>query len=119
MNVSEKIKYIYDEIENNNVDNNYIIKYIHLKNIKYTENNNGLFVNLSKIDDKHVDILYKYIHEKSYNIFEQEREEIILKCIEITNKNTNKTIDKSKIKYKQIKNLSKIDLEIIELSKTI
>ena len=33
--------------------------------------------------------------------------------------NTNKTKDKSKIKYKQIENLSKIDLEIIELSKTI
>ena len=65
MNKEEKIKYIYDEIENNNVDNNYIIKYIHLKNIKYTENNNGLFVNLSKIDNEHIDILYKYIHEKS------------------------------------------------------
>jgi len=119
MNVSEKIKYIYDEIENNNVDNNYIIKYIHLKNIKYTENNNGLFVNLSKIDDKHIDILYKYIHEKSYNIFEQEREEIISNCIEITNKNKNKNKMNIIKTYKQIENLSDIDIQIIELSKTI
>ena len=117
MNKEEKIKYIYDEIENNNVDNNYIIKYIHLKNIKYTENNNGLFVNLSKIDDEHIDILYKYIHEKSYNIFEQEREEIILNYTQITNKN--KTNEKNKKTYKQMENLSDIDLQIIEYSKTI
>ena len=117
MDQEEKIKYIYDEIQNNNVDNDYIIKYIHLKNIKYTENNNGIFINLSKIDDIHIDILYKYINEKSYNVFEEERDEIILNYMQIAN--TNKTIDKSKIKYKQIKNLSDIDLEIIELSKTI
>jgi len=117
MDQGEKIKYIYDEIQNNNVDNDYIIKYIHLKNIKYTENNNGIFINLSKIDDIHIDILYKYINEKSYNVFEEERDEIILNYMQIAN--TNKTVDKSKIKYKQIENLSKIDLEIIELSKTI
>ena len=117
MNKEEKIKYIYDEIENNNVDNNYIIKYIHLENIKYTENNNGLFVNLSKIDDEHIDILYKYIHEKSYNIFEQERKEIILNYTQITNEN--KTKEKIKKTYKNMENLSDIDLQIIEYSKTI
>ena len=61
MDQGEKIKYIYDEIQNNNVDNDYIIKYIHLKNIKYTENNNGIFINLTDLNIITINKLEAYI----------------------------------------------------------
>ena len=128
MNRDNKIKYISDEIENSNIDRNYIIKYILDENIKYTKNKNGIFVNLSILDDKNIDIMYEYMSEKKYDTFEQKRDKQIknYKNIAETEKDIKKdkdikeTIDKNiKKTFKKIDNLTDIDLQIIELSKTI
>ena len=136
MNRDNKIKYISDEIENSNIDRNYIIKYILDENIKYTKNKNGIFVNLSILDDKNIDIMYEYMSEKKYDTFEQKRDKEITKYKNTTDitdttdikkdttdtdiKKDKETIDKNiKKTFKQIDNLTDIDLQIIELSKTI
>ena len=128
MNRDNKIKYISDEIENSNIDRNYIIKYILDENIKYTKNKNGIFVNLSILDDKNIDILYEYMSEKTYDTFEQKRDKQIKNYKNIAetetdikkDKDIKETIDKNiKKTFKQIDNLTDIDLQIIELSKTI
>jgi len=128
MNRDNKIKYISDEIENSNIDRNYIIKYILDENIKYTKNKNGIFVNLSILDDKNIDILYEYMSEKTYDTFEQKRDKQIKNYKNIAetetdikkDKDIKETIDKNiKKTFKQIDNLTEIDLQIIELSKTI
>ena len=114
MNKHEKMKYIQGKLENINHD--YIIKYIHDNNIKYTENNNGIFINLSIMDDEIFDMLYTNINEKSFNINDMKREELLLNYTKISNKKSNTKI---KIKYKIPDNLSDVDLQIIEYSKTI
>ena len=128
MNRDNKIKYISDEIENSNIDRNYIIKYILDENIKYTKNKNGIFVNLSILDDKNIDILYEYMSEKTYDTFEQKRDKQIknykniaeTETTDIKTTDIKETIDKNiKKTFKQIDNLTDIDLQIIELSKTI
>ena len=128
MNRDNKIKYISDEIENSNIDRNYIIKYILDENIKYTKNKNGIFVNLSILDDKNIDIMYEYMSEKKYDTFEQKRDKQIKNYKNIAetetdikkDKDIKETIDKNiKKTFKKIDNLTDIDLQIIELSKTI
>jgi len=99
------------------------------ENIKYTKNKNGIFVNLSILDDKNIDILYEYMSEKTYDTFEQKRDKQIKNYKNIAEtettdkKETNDikdTTDKNiKKTFKQIDNLTDIDLQIIELSKTI
>jgi hypothetical protein len=128
MNRDNKIKYISDEIENSNIDRNYIIKYILDENIKYTKNKNGIFVNLSILDDKNIDIMYEYMSEKKYDTFEQKRDKQIKNYKNIAetetdikkDKDIKETIDLNiKKTFKKIDNLTDIDLQIIELSKTI
>jgi len=62
MDIDKKKVYIYRNI-NNIKYHNEIINYIKDNNIKYTENNNGFFINISLIND-HINNLYnilKYI----------------------------------------------------------
>ena len=62
MNIDEKKVYIYKNI-NNIKYHNEIISYIKDNDIKYTENNNGFFINMSLIDE-HINNIYnilKYI----------------------------------------------------------
>ena len=62
MNIDEKKVYIYKNI-NNIKYHNEIISYIKDNDIKYTENNNGFFINISLIDE-HINNIYnilKYI----------------------------------------------------------
>lgn len=62
MNIDEKKIYIYKNIDNIKYHNE-IISYIKDNDIKYTENNNGFFINISLIDE-HINNLYnilKYI----------------------------------------------------------
>ena len=62
MNINGKKVYIYKNI-NNIKYHNEIISYIKDNDIKYTENNNGFFINISLIDE-HINNIYnilKYI----------------------------------------------------------
>ena len=64
----DKRKIIYDIIYNKKVHHKLIYSFLIENDIKYTENNNGYFFNLSKLDDKYVDLLYDIvsIHDISY-----------------------------------------------------
>ena len=59
MDINEKKIYIYKNI-NNIKYHNEIISYIKDNDIKYTENNNGFFVNISLIDE-HINNIYNIL----------------------------------------------------------
>ena len=80
---------------------------------------NGTFINLSILDEELIDILYDYIFKNLNNEIEIQRNNIIKESIEIINKpKIKKEIVKKKV-YKEKTDLTPLDLEIIELSKTI
>lgn len=111
----EKIKYI-----EKNKDNISIYKIIINNNIPYTENSNGIFINLSKLSDDNIDILYKNLKNNSYTDINNERNNLLQKYKKIINNNKNsKNITIEKKVYKKFENLSIEDLEIIEYSKKI
>ena len=59
----EKQKKIYENISKL-LNHNNIIHYIHKNNIVFTENNNGLFINLSILSDNHINNIYHLVsHE--------------------------------------------------------
>jgi len=109
MNKNKKIEYI--EKENNN---KILYKIIIENNIPYTKNINGIFVNLSKLDDKNINLLYNSIKKNTYKDINKRNDllEKYKKCLDVKNNITKKV-------YKKFENLSKTDLEIIEYSKKI
>lgn len=131
MDNKEKVKYIYNNVKNNKIEHDIIKTYILNYNINYSKNSNGIFVNLSILDEKYINdiyfIIYNHVNNKIYN----DREKLITQLNNNDNKiKDNKNIKKIKKKnelknknYKKsflkIKNLSEIQLEIIKLSKTI
>tara|TARA_B110000495_G_C22974238_1_gene572072 strand:- start:867 stop:1187 length:321 start_codon:yes stop_codon:yes gene_type:complete len=55
----DKRKFLYYNLCNINVNKRLIIhNYINENEIEYSENSNGLLLNLSQLDSKHVDFLY-------------------------------------------------------------
>ena len=119
MDKQGKKLYIYKCIEDKVINHNYIKTFIDNYNIKYTENMNGTFINLSILDEELIDILYDYIYKNLNNKIEIERNNIIKESIEIINKpSIKKEIVKKKV-FKSKTDLTETDLKIIELSKTI
>lgn len=83
----EKKKFLYDNLPQ--VENNkrlIISNYIKNNNIYYTENNNGILLNISNLEQKHVDYLYDIC-----NIVEQENISYEIK-VEMINKDKKNTI---------------------------
>ena len=71
-----KRQYIFDHIDY--IDNhNKIINFLMFHEIKHTINNNGYFVNISKISDELIDNLYDLIIELDENINDNQEQEII------------------------------------------
>ena len=106
----EKIKYIEKE-----TNNSILYKIIIENNIPYTKNINGIFVNLSKLDDKNINLLYNSVKNNNFKEIDNERSNLLneyKKCLDVKNNTTKKV-------YKKFENLSKKDLEIIEYSKKI
>ena len=89
MDLNEKKLFIYKNI--NNISNhNDIINYIKLNNIKYTNNDNGFFVNISYLEEDKIEYLYNTIryYIKNTNddqLFLDKRDEIIKSQPTITN----------------------------------
>tara|TARA_Y100000992_G_scaffold302444_1_gene276640 strand:+ start:21897 stop:22217 length:321 start_codon:yes stop_codon:yes gene_type:complete len=86
LNVNNNINYNLEEIrqkiekmsKQNHVE---ILKLLHEKNIKFTENDNGVFLNLTNLNPEHIELLLKYINhiknqENILNIIETKKEEI-------------------------------------------
>tara|TARA_B100000902_G_scaffold351767_1_gene361960 strand:+ start:42 stop:383 length:342 start_codon:yes stop_codon:yes gene_type:complete len=111
-----KLHYIESKINNNEINTEFIISFIEKYNIIYSTNQNGIFINLSKLDEFIVDKLYEYINNYvevfSNNILNTNYHE----------KYNIKSIKKKKaeiIKYKINNNLTKVEKDIIKMSKEI
>lgn len=65
----EKRKFLYYNINNTESSKiNLIYDYIIQNNIKYNENSNGLLLNLSVIDDIHIDKIYDLYNLKNNQV---------------------------------------------------
>lgn len=87
MNLDDKKIFIHKNINKIN-NHNDIINYIKTNNIKYTLNDNGFFINISYIGDKHIEYIYNilryYINNNNNNqLFIDKRKELI----DLNNKN--------------------------------
>ena len=113
--MDDKLEYIQKKITNNEINNDSIMYFIMKHKIIYSKNQNGIFINLSKIDKSIIDLLYDYIYDyinqnstDEYNINYYEQ---------FTTNKIKKEINT--IKYKSITGLSDIEKKIIKLSKDI
>ena len=96
MEVKKQRYYIYENI-NQLKNHNQIIELITLKDCKFTENDNGIFLNLNTIDNEIIGIIYQIIKNTlNYN------EEIIDYEDVIENKEEN-----SEIKHKPLEDIKK------------
>ena len=121
----DKRKYIFNKINNREINHGYIKTFVIQNDIKFTENMNGIFVNLTLLDRDIIDELYNYIYDYLHNYIEENRDTILndlkieneLKSIE---KKKNKPyINQPKKIYKEPPQLTNIEKDIIELSKKI
>ena len=121
----DKRKYIFNKINNKEINHSYIKTFVIQNDIKYTENMNGIFFNLTLLNEDMIEDLYIYIYEYLHNFIKENRETIInnLKI-----ENDSKSIKKKKKKsvqreptkkYKNPPKLTDIEKDIIELSLTI
>jgi len=65
MNLENKKRYIYDNIgklKNHSI----FVDIIHERNISYSMNENGFFINLMILDESEIDIFYKIISDSIY-----------------------------------------------------
>ena len=103
----DKRKFLYYNL--GRIENNkrvIISNYIHKNKIEHSENSNGLLLNLSKIDSKHVDFFFDlYNLENKYYI----PEPIEIKCIQ------SKLPQKEKIERKEYE-LNSLETLIISYS---
>lgn len=107
----DKIKYI--EENKNNIS---IFKLLLENNIEYTKNNNGIFINLSKLSEKHIDLIYNNFKNNNTKNIDNERDKLIKKYKQSLINKQNETNIKN---YKKFENLTEKDLQIIEYSKKI
>lgn len=124
MNIDEKKVYIYKNI-NNIKYHNEIISYIKDNDIKYTENNNGFFINISLIDD-HINNIYNILKYILSNNIENDnydlKKNIIFKNDIINNIEQRKyksTVNDNKSYNIPLSNFKKSDQQLIIESKKI
>ena len=110
-----KLEYIQKKITNSEINNDSIMYFVMKHKIIYSKNQNGIFINLSKIDKPIIDLFYDYIYDyvnqnstDEYNINYYEQ---------FTTNNIKK--ETNTIKYKSITGLSEVEKNIIKLSKDI
>ena len=112
--MEEKKTFIYTNIHKIKY-NNKIINYIKNNNIKYTENCNGFFVNISLIDD-HINNIYNILQYIIFN--NNENNEMDYKKQELIEDNNLLKINEKKFNYNiELKNFTKQEQEKILLSK--
>ena len=66
MNNENKLQYIYNSINKQKINNDIIYKFIIDNNLNYSENNNGFFFNLSKLDSVYIDELFTIVNNNHY-----------------------------------------------------
>jgi len=103
MNKKEKEIYIYEQIRKNSINHNIIYDFVKQHDICYTENNNGIFCNISIISNDKLNELYTIIHNylainNTYNI-ELDNFEKIFSKLPNKNVNTKKVYKKLNVKF--------------------
>lgn len=113
----DKKNFIYNNIQNNTQIHDEILKYFDLNDFKYTKNNNGVFINLSILDENYVDFIYNLIvyQEKIDTSFQEK----FLENIENTGLINKKKIVKPKYLDKKyfLSSYTKDEIKIIKYSK--
>ena len=126
---NSKLDYIYKKV--NTINSDIILDFINKYNLNYSENKNGYFLNLSKLDNHIIDKLYEIIDSnkssysnininfinndfKGYELFNINNYNSTNKYTQNNNDTNNKDIQ-----YKQLILDDVIDLYIIELSKKL
>jgi len=109
----DKIYFIRNSIKNNTISHGYITNFINIHNINYSENKNGMFINLSKLDISIIDKLYEYI--VNYTDIDNNDNSIEFYKINVNTSNNNK----KKQTYIKKEKLSEVEKQIIKLSKDI
>tara|TARA_Y100001935_G_C17310788_1_gene515973 strand:- start:4370 stop:4741 length:372 start_codon:yes stop_codon:yes gene_type:complete len=105
MEVKKQRYYIYENI-NQLKNHNQIIELITMKDCKFTENDNGIFLNLNTVDDEIIGIIYQIIKNTlNYN------EEIINYEDVLDNEE-----ESSEIKHKPVEDQSIIKKESISFN---
>lgn len=94
MNIEDKRLYIYNLVVRNRDDkiNDTILYYIRSNNVSSSENKNGFFINLSLLEEDHINRIYNLIKILEDN---DEMNEMIYDSDEISEENTEKTISES------------------------
>ena len=105
-----KRKRIYDIVSQNSINNNFIYDYIISNNIRHTNNINGLFINLTRLNDSVIDDMYMYVTKVVSNINSRKNE-----TLSITKSQSKPS---AKI-YKPLPVFTDIQTKILNLSKTI
>ena len=103
-------KELQNIVQQNKINNDFLYDYIIINKIKNTSNKNGIFINLTSIDDKIINDMYEYTTKMSINM--QARDTKIQPTI-IEKKEVHKK------SYKSLPTFNSIQKEILELSKTI
>lgn len=112
--MEDKKIFIYTNIHKIKYHNE-IINYIKNNNIKYTENTNGFFVNISLIDE-HINNIYNILQYIIFN--NNENNEMDYKKQELIEDNNYLKLDKKKYNYNiELKNFTKEEQNLILLSK--
>lgn len=93
----------------NKMNNDFIYDYIIAKNIKYTSNKNGIFINLSSLPNHDITQMFEHINKMSINIKSRNIEKITV----------SKKPKKIQIKYESLPELTDIEKKILDMSKTI
>ena len=112
--MEDKKLFIYTNIHKIKYHNE-IINYIKNNDIKYTENTNGFFVNISLIDE-HINNIYNILQYIIFN--NNENNEMDYKKQELIEDNNFLKLDKRKYNYNiELKKFTKEEQNIISLSK--
>jgi len=104
----EKRKFLYYNLNKLNQDKiNIIETYIKKNNLNFKENNNGFLINLSQMEEKHIDYIYDLYNIKEKNI----RSENKIECEKLIAQKE-KNSKESYLKY-NMNNLEKLIFSIL------
>ena len=120
-------KYIYDNISKSDYNHHNIINYVKSKKIDYSQNNNGIFLNISKLNDSDLVQIKALMLSESY-IKENTNLEIVEDSIKGTTcspnmddenieEKLNENINDNKKTFKKLKISNSIEKDIIKYSK--
>ena len=110
LDINMKKKFIYENISSIK-DHTIIIEYFDSNNLKYTTNNNGIFINLSILEDEIIDFIYAFTINKNHIIPDNKTEYLEIKSKKVHVK------DKIIINDIFLKDFTKEEQKIIKYSK--